>query len=175
MDDSDVPNAASFATLGEVRKRGVFVIEALLWAAAGGFLLILAGYFVVLLNFSVSGAEHFRRILGGSVPATGPDWYALAVIGLGVLVPVCLLGGLFTWYKRIWKNRLKLIWRRDDHLKGFTQIQSVPEVAGVGDRDKRTEYLKCLLASDKWRPLWPSIKEAAGSKDIFPDTLSPEQ
>ncbi len=165
-------NSAAADSLGKVRKRGVFVMEALLWAAAGGFMLILGGYFVALLNFAVSGAERFRRILGGSAPATGPDWYAITVIGLGVLLPVGLLGALFVWYRGGWKKRLKSIWRQDKDLRRFARIQPIPKSTGVGDLKERTAYLKLLLCSDEWRPCWPAIQKEAGITDFLPESLS---
>ena len=161
--------------MGEVRKRGVFVIEALLWASTGGLVMVLVGYFVLLLNFFVSGAEHFRRILGANAPSSGPDWYALLVIGLAILVPVSAFSAVFSWYNSVWRNRLKSTWRHADHSKRFSKIQPVPKIAGVGDREERTEYLRRLLDGDNWRPYWQKIKEDAGIGDTFPDTLSPER
>lgn len=174
MSGGDSSNAASLDALGRVRKRGVLILEALLWAMAGGFLLVLIGYLSFICSSIGSGAEHLRRILGLRAPVTGPDWYALFIVTLVIFMPLFGLGAFFRWYNSLWRRSLKQLWREDRRLKEFASIRTIPTAPGVGDREQRTNYLRSLLASEPWRPFWQDIKKDAGLKDISPESLSPD-
>ncbi len=164
--------AVAIDTLFRVRQRGVFVYEALLWAMAGGFVLVLIGYLILLSGSVASGAEHLRRILGLSAPVFGPDWYALFIAGLVFFLPLGVLAAFFRWYKSLWNKSLKQVWREGRGAEQLASIRSIPATPGVGDREERTKYLKSLLVSDLWRPFWEDIKKDSGLKDISPESLS---
>jgi hypothetical protein len=77
---SDQDSARSYAALESVRVRGQFLIAALLWACAGGLLISLSGYLILICHYGLSLAERLRAGMGWHPPAAGPDYFIIGFI-----------------------------------------------------------------------------------------------
>ena len=140
------------AALGGLRRRGQFLISGLLWAAAGGFLIIISGYCLILYHYELSLAERFRASLGIAPPATGPDWFLLAVLASGPLGGAVVLGAVWSWYRRLWFRRVRQIWPQRRDRVAFSRFEHMPLRANEEQRRQRGKYLDALLVSDYWAP-----------------------
>jgi hypothetical protein len=148
------PSHPEDKALVAVRRRATFLIGALLWAAAGGSILLALGSVSVALNVVLSTSEQLRRVLGLEPPITGPDWYLLAVFTLIVSVPIIAMGALWRWYARIWRRRLNDVWQDSPDRRTYSRLRPVPLTANAKEKQERAAYLAALLASPGWQVWW---------------------
>jgi hypothetical protein len=85
--------------LDHVRRRGVFLISALMWAAAAGIALIASAHLVFLLNQALALAARLQAALGLRPATDAPDWAQLAIVLAIAAIP---LGALAV--KNVWKS-----------------------------------------------------------------------
>ena len=140
-------NRQSLATL---RHRGLFIIEFLFWAAAGAGLLILGGYLLVLFNLVADSTERLRRLVGAQIVPGTPDWLTLGVYAICLLASASLVVLAWRWYRKLWRERLKGVWRSPADLKRHGAILPL----GGESRREKVEYLRKLLDSPAWRDQW---------------------
>ncbi len=122
----------------------------LLWATAAGFLVVLSGYLLILYHFEMALAERLRLGLGLRIPLHGPDWFllgALAVIPASVLLCILLL---WRWYRRVWYRRLRRTWPDASARRKYSRWHDLPVRAGAAHRERRSDYLGALMATDAW-------------------------
>jgi hypothetical protein len=151
--EAEAPPQAHMATLTAVRQRGAFVATAIIWSTAVGGLVGIVGLLAVAANATLNAAAQFRGALGFAAPSTGPDWYTLGVFFLIVFIPTLMVGGLFRWYRQIWRDRLDQVWVVTKDRKRFSRIQRLTPVASQQTLDMRTTYLDSLLATPSWQAL----------------------
>src|SRR5205807_7869033 len=92
-----MPDTSS-SVLEGVRRRGQFLIAALLWACAAGFLILVSGYLVLLYHYGLSLADRVRAGIGWHPPPTGPDWFLLGFMAAIPLIAFGVVLLLWTWY-----------------------------------------------------------------------------
>ena len=130
--------------LGDLRRRGQFVMGALFWAGAAGFLFTLAGSLLVFYHYGLALAERLRTSLGFRAPVSGPDWYLLAGMALPLLgLAAAALAG-WVWYRRIWNRRLAEVWAGDP--------ESARHAHWAEERGRREAYLAALGRTAAWSP-----------------------
>src|SRR4051812_27813437 len=107
---ADFPVGHDSRTLESVRRRGLFLISGLLWAAAAGALLVISGYALIVYHYLIALAERLRSSFGLAPPPHGFDWLMLVVLASGPAV--CILGLAVLWisYHRVWLGRLRRMW-----------------------------------------------------------------
>jgi len=166
-------NANSTDLLGSVRRRGIFLLGALLCAGAAAEGVILISYLLVAVHFALEIAERFRQILGLPTQGSGPDWYQLSVFTAIILIPVMVIVGLRQWYRRIWRRRLKEVWEHKGNQKKHSHALPMKRI-GHSPSNSRVEYLRALLQTPAWAGEWPALQQLAGVKDISPTTVEQE-
>lgn len=139
--------AESYAVLESVRRRGQFLIAALLWASAGGFFILLSGYVVVLYHYGLGLADRLRSGLGWHPPAAGPDYILLGFLVSLPLAGILLCGALWTGYKRVWNRRLRTVWASGKQRRAYGRWRPLQAQADEAERRHRTEYLTALTGN----------------------------
>src|SRR5690242_15172343 len=104
------PSTSPDSSLVDLRRRGQFLIGALLWSAFGGLVIVASGYALVVYHYGISLAERARLGLGFTPPSHGPDWFLLAALLSGPAVALFVLLLFFSWYKRLWLRRVAAVW-----------------------------------------------------------------
>src|SRR5881227_2016304 len=94
----------------DLRRRGQMLFGALLWASAGGLLVLASSCVLVTYHYGISLAERVRLGLGFAPPLHGPDWFLLAALSSGPLIGVCALLLFLRWYRRVWLKRVAVVW-----------------------------------------------------------------
>jgi hypothetical protein len=138
------------SSLVDLRRRGQFLIGVLLWAAVGGFLVVVSGYALVVYHYTISLAERVRLGLGFAPPVHGPDWFLLSAL---VAVPaVGLLGFLLfiQWYKRLWRRRVAMVWPDRRMRRELSRWRAAPVLGAGSKREKHAGYIRALLESPVW-------------------------
>lgn len=160
--------------LVEVRQRGVFIISALLWAAAGGAFLILAGYALQAFRYLLELAEKLRQVAGLHPPAQGLDWYLIVVI-TGILLLLATVGVfLIRWYRNLWRERVEEVWEDSGLRKKHSVCRKLPKEASKDEQEEKTQWLRDFLATSKRSDYWAAMKrkEIEGfPKDEKPATI----
>jgi hypothetical protein len=133
-----------------LRRRGQFLVGVLLWAAVGGFVIVLTGYALLLYHFEMALAERIRAALGLHVPAHGPDWFLAGALLLWPVLAAALGIVLWRWYRRIWFRRLRATWPNPKDRKQFSRWQRLPTRADGAHRQHRSNYLSALMSGDTW-------------------------
>jgi hypothetical protein len=143
------PSADS--SLIDLRRRGQFLIGVLLWAAVGGFGVVISGYALILYHYGISLAERARLSLGFAPPSHGPDWFLLlALVSAPAIGLLCLLLFLH-WYKRLWTRRVAVVWPEARQRRHLSKWRAAPIDGSGSKRDERAAYLAALLQSPAWR------------------------
>jgi hypothetical protein len=153
--------AADPPALEGLRRRGQYLISGLLWAAAAGLLVVFSGYAIILYHYELGLAERFRSSFGFVAPAHGPDWFMVGAIAAGPAICLVILILLAAWYRRVWFRRLRDIWPDARLRSRYSRWDRLPELAGTSHRDRRTQYLSALFASDQWITAAPPDRAAA--------------
>src|SRR5579875_2567349 len=91
----------SDSPLVDLRRRGQFLFGGLLWAAAGGLLIVACSGALVIYHYAISLAERARLALGFVPPTRGPDWFILIALSLGPVIGVVALLLFARWYRRL--------------------------------------------------------------------------
>src|SRR5690348_4080521 len=82
-------NCSPDSPLADLRA-GQFLIAVLLWASAGGLIVITCSGLVVTYHYTISLAERVRMGLGFAPPHHGPDWFLLIALSSGPLIACSL-------------------------------------------------------------------------------------
>ncbi len=136
--------------LAGLRHRGQFLISGLLWAAAGGLLIVGSSYVLVLYHYAMSFAERSRASLGFARPIAGPDWFMLIALTTGPILCALLAAIVWNWYRKVWFRRLRRTWpNRKDRWK-YSRWEEQPLRATAAQRTRSSDYLAALLRSDQW-------------------------
>jgi hypothetical protein len=77
--------------LADRRKRGQFLIAVLLWAAAGGLIVVTCSGLLVTYHYAISLAERVRMGLGFAPPNHGPDWFLSIALSSGPLIALLVV------------------------------------------------------------------------------------
>lgn len=131
--------------LSGLRRRGQFLVAAVLWAATAGFVVMAAGYALVLYHYGLSLAERLRLSLGFHAPAAGPDWYLLVVLALPPIAALGVVALAWSWYRKIWRRRLVETWGDREALVRHSHL--------AASRAERQEYLAALAATPAWQDI----------------------
>lgn len=166
-------------TIVAVRRRGVFLFDAVLFAlAAAGLLLVLRVCFD-LEAFFVNEASRLRSAIGLTAPIGRPDWYIITAMGLAPGFGIVVLVAGFIWYRRVWSRKLRQVWGQSAAARKLARIQPIPEHCPVMRScthcELKIRYLRELLKSDIWSDRWPKLKKAAKVEDQLASTLSLDQ
>jgi hypothetical protein len=137
-------------TLEGVRRRGLFLISGLLWAAAAGALLVISGYALIVYHYLIALAERLRSSFGLAPPPHGPDWLMLVVLASGPAV--CILGLAVLWisYHRVWLGKLRRMWPDPRDRAKYSRWHDLPVRASIEQRERHAEYLSALIRSESW-------------------------
>ena len=136
--------------LAGLRHRGQFLISGLLWAAAGGLLIVGSSYVLVLYHYAMSFAERSRASLGFARPIASPDWFMLIALTTGPILCALLAAIVWNWYRKVWFRRLRRTWpNRKDRWK-YSRWEEQPLRATAAQRTRSSDYLAALLRSDQW-------------------------
>lgn len=128
--------------LGDLRRRGQFVMGALFWAGAAGFLVTLGGSLLVFYHYGIALAERLRTSLGFHAPASGPDWYLLIAMALPALGLAAAALIVWLWYRRVWTRRLAEVWAADPEARRHADWAE--------ERGRREAYLGALGRTAAW-------------------------
>ncbi len=160
------PENRNAAILEGVRRRGQFLVSALLWAGAAGFSIMAAGWLVFFYHHALSVGERARSSLGFHAPAGGPDWFVLAVLAIP---PVgAALAVLWAWsrYRAVWNRRLAETWPGGGGAhSAWTPLRMQGD---SGESARRDAYVRALLASPGWSTAGIEAGEyKAASRAVF--------
>jgi hypothetical protein len=136
--------------LADLRRRGQFLIAGLLWASAGGFLVIACSGALVTYHYAISLAERVRLGLGFAPPAHGPDWLLLVALSSGPLIALLALLKFAHWYRRLWLRRVAVVWPTPHQRRQFSKWDAAPIDAAASRREERSRYIESLLESPAW-------------------------
>jgi hypothetical protein len=161
--------------LSNVRQRGVFLISALFWASTAGLILFLAGYTIVFFHYSLAIAEKLRSIAGLPPHTKGTDWFLLILIFIIILLTVLIfritIGKLWFNYNRKWKRRLEEVWKDTEGYNTYSKTRHLSDSATKHERQLRTDYLRKLLSTSRWKEKWEGLK--ATEAESFPTDYEP--
>jgi hypothetical protein len=136
--------------LGAVRRRGQFLISAILWACAGALCVAAAGWLMFFYHHALSVAERLRHALGFTPPAAGLDLFLLVVLAIPPVAALALLVAGWTWYRRVWNRRLSETWPDGDARARHAAFHRTPLEADTSERERRGAYLAALMATPAW-------------------------
>jgi len=138
-----------------VRNRGIFLCKTFIIAMACGGAFAVFGWTLFVLNQIASLGDRVRRALGLGLEAGSPDWFVLALLLVAVLAACGLMAWVYRWYRSVWMRRLEDVWPEPENRDRFAHRVS---------SDDRTEYLRALLRSPRWRDREGEVKaQAKGS------------
>lgn len=137
-------------TLESVRRRGLFLISGLLWAAAAGALIVFSGYALILYHYLLATAERIRSSFGLAPPPHGPDWLMLLVLASGPALFILCVALLWTWYQRAWSRKLRRMWPDPRDRTKYSRSRDLPFRASIEQRERHAEYLSALIRSESW-------------------------
>src|SRR5205823_1044693 len=143
-------NCSPDSPLADLRNRGQFLITVLLWAAAGGLIVVTCGGLLVTYHYAISLAERVRTALGFAAPHSGPDWFLLIALSSGPLIALLAVALFAQWYRRLWLRRIALVWPNSRDRRQLSKWQPVPIHANDPKREERSRYLTSLLQSSLW-------------------------
>ncbi len=92
--------------LAGLRRRGEFLISAVMWAAVFGLLVSGLAWSAFFYHHFLAVAERTRVAFGFRAAATGPDWFLLVVLALPAVVMLGALWAGLSWYNAVWNRRL---------------------------------------------------------------------
>jgi hypothetical protein len=147
-----------------LRRRGFFLISALLWAAAAGMVIVISGYALILYNYAIALAERVRWSFGLAPPLHGPDWLMLAVLASGPAVCIACVAALWIWYQRVWSRKVQAMWPDARDRSRYSRWQALPVRASIEDKDRHSEYLSALTTSEFWAEYRDSANPAPNSE-----------
>jgi hypothetical protein len=133
-----------------LRSRGQFLIAVLLWAAAGGLIVVTCSGVLVTYHYAISLAERVRMGLGFGPPHHGPDWFLLIALSLGPLIVLLAVALFARWYRRLWIRRIALVWPNSRERRQLSKWQPAPFRANDPKREERSRYVTSLLQSPLW-------------------------
>lgn len=136
--------------LSDLRRRGQFLIGVLLWASAGGLLVIASSCALVTYHYAISLAERLRLGLGFAPRPHGPDWFLLIALSSGPLMGLLAVLVFMYWYRRLWLRRIALVWPNARGRRHLSRWKPVPVYATESKREERAGYITCLLQSPAW-------------------------
>lgn len=139
--------------LVDLRRRGQFLVGMLLWAAAGGLLVVLSGYALILYHYGISLAERVRASLGFAPPSHGPDWFLLLTLSSGPLLGLFILLLVGRWYRRLWLRRVAVVWPEARQRRELSKWRPAPPDPTASTREERASYITGLLESPFWSGL----------------------
>ena len=142
-------NCSPDSPLADLRA-GQFLIAVLLWASAGGLIVITCSGLVVTYHYTISLAERVRMGLGFAPPHHGPDWFLLIALSSGPLIALLAVGLFAQWYRRLWLRRIALVWPNSRERRQLSKWQPAPFDANDPKREERSRYLTSLLRSPLW-------------------------
>jgi hypothetical protein len=136
--------------LTELRNRGQFLIAVLLWAAAGGLIVVTCSGVLVTYHYAISLAEQVRMGLRFAPPHHGLDWFLLIALSLGPLIVLLAVALFARWYRRLWIRRIALVWPNSRERRQLSKWQPAPFRANDPKREERSRYVTSLLQSPLW-------------------------
>src|SRR5690242_10049254 len=142
-------NCSPDSPLADLRA-GQFLIAVLLWASAGGLIVITCSGVLVTYHYAISLAERVRMGLGFAPPHHGPDWFLLIALSLGPLIVLLALALFARWYRRLWLRRIALVWPNSRDGRQLSKWQPAPFHVNDPEREERSRYLASLLQSPRW-------------------------
>ncbi len=143
-------NTGPDSPLTDLRRRGQFLFGALLWASAGGFLIVMCSGALVTYHYAISLADRVRLGLGFAPPLHGPDWFLLLALSSGPLIGILALVIFVRWYRRVWLRRIALVWPNTRERRPLSRWQRMPFHATDSKRQERAAYITSLLESPAW-------------------------
>jgi hypothetical protein len=143
-------NSSPDSPLTDLRNRGQFLIAVLLWAAAGGLLVITCSGALVTYHYAISLAERLRVGLGFAAPMHGPDWFLLIALSSGPLIALFAIALLAQWYRRLWMRRIALVWPNSRERWRLSKWHPAALSGDDQKREERSIYLTSLLESPVW-------------------------
>ncbi len=143
-------SVGSDSPLVDLRRRGQFVFGALLWASAGGLMIVACSCALVTYHYAISLAERVRLGLGFGPPLHGPDWFLLAALSAGPLVLLFAALIFLRWYRGLWLRRVALVWPNNRERRRLSRWQRLPLHGADLQRQERSDYLKSLMESPAW-------------------------
>lgn len=151
------------STLEAVRRRGQGYLGYLLWVFMILGLLWTANTVVTLFTRWMDLLRSLRAAFGVSAPQSGPDWWVIAGTGLLVVIGFALAIWAYSAYRAAWHRRVALAWgaaARPHH----TRILRLKGIASDTVLQRKSEYLRTLLAGPSWKheePSLPTLDRAA--------------
>ena len=136
--------------LVHLRRRGQFLFGVLLWASAGGLLVVTCSCALVAYHYAISLAERVRLGLGFAPPLHGPDSFLLIAVSSGPLIGLLALLGFVRRYKRLWLGRVALVWPNARARRRLSRWQRAPLHVTDSGRQERSAYITLLLRSPAW-------------------------
>ena len=143
-------STSSDSPLRDLRRRGQFLIGVLLWAAAGGLLVVVCSGALVTYHYAISLAERVRLGLGFAPPRQGPDWFLLIALSAGPLIALLALVAFANWYRRLWLRRVALVWPDTRQRRQLSIWRLPPGHRNESGRQERSAYITSLLESPGW-------------------------
>ena len=140
----------SDSPLVELRRRGQFLFGVVLWAAAGGLLIVACSGALVSYHYAISLAERARLGLGFVPPSRGPDWFVLIVLSLGPLLGVMGVLLFARWYRQLWLRRVEVVWPESRQRRQFSKWRQAPVRSNDSKPEERADYLAALIESPVW-------------------------
>jgi hypothetical protein len=113
-----------------LRSRGQFLIAVLLWAAAGGLIVVTCSGVLVTYHYAISLAERVRMGLGFGPPHHGPHWLLLIALSLGPLIVLLAVALFAQWYRLLWLQRIALVCPNSRERRQLSKWQPGPELTG---------------------------------------------
>jgi hypothetical protein len=136
--------------LTDLRHRGQFLMAVLLWAAAGGLVVVACSGALVTYHYGISLAERVRVALGYAPPHYGPDWFLLIALSSGPLIAVIALAFFARWYRGLWLGRVALVWPNSRERRKLSKWQPAFLRTENTKREERSSYIASLLESPIW-------------------------
>lgn len=143
-------NSNPDSPLADLRNRGQFLIAVLLWAAAGGLIVVACSGGLIAYHYAIALAERARVALGFAPPLHGPDWFLLIALSSGPLIALFALALFAHWYRQLWVRRIALAWPDSRQRRRLSKWQPLPLHARDSKRQERSAYLASLLESPVW-------------------------
>ncbi|MBV9500988.1 MAG: hypothetical protein JO138_16585 [Acidobacteriaceae bacterium] len=146
LDGSSGPDSP----LVDLRRRGQFLFGVLLWASAGGLLIVLCGSALVAYHYAISLADRVRLGFGFAPPLHGPDWFLLIALSSVPLIALLALVLFVRWYGRLWLRRVALVWPNSRERRQLSRWQHPALHLTDSKRHQRAGYIASLLQSPAW-------------------------
>lgn len=136
--------------LVNLRRRGQFLFGVLLWASAGGSLIVVCSCVLVAYHYAISLAERARLAFGAAPPDHGPDWFLLIALSSGPVIALLALLMFVRWYRRLWLGRISRVWPNTRDRRQLSRWRPAPLFASDSERQERSAYITSLLKSPAW-------------------------